>query len=122
MKQRVFLYGTLKKGMYFHERFLGGDKSVYLGPALASQDYSLYVDGMPHMIKEPSPEPVKGELYDISDEVLKTLDDLEAHPLVYKRELIEVLDDGGNMVLAWAYLRHPQFKGRASAWREYEFV
>lgn len=121
-QHRVFVYGTLKKGFYFYERYLGGDKSEFLGKAVASPDYSLYIDGMPHMIAEPTDKPVKGELFKVDDDVLNTLDDLEGHPIVYKRELIEVYDDTGERVLAWAYLRPVHFKGKANSWKEEEFV
>ncbi len=119
---RIFVYGTLKQGHYFHERYLGGDKSEFIGKSVASPDYSLYIDGLPHMILEPTDKPVKGELFLVDDDVLASIDALEAHPLVYKRELIEVYDDSGERVLAWAYLRHPSFKGKANAWKESEFV
>lgn len=116
------MYGTLKKGQYFYEKYLGEGKSIFLGRAIASPDYSLYIDGMPHMVKEPTDKPVKGELYEIDDDILAAIDELEAHPLVYKRELIEVYDDTGERVLAWAYLRPVHFKGKANAWKEEEFV
>ena len=119
---RIFVYGTLKKNQYFHERYLGGDKSVSLGRGIASPDYSLYVDGLPHMVKEPTDQPVKGELYEVDEDVLKTLDDLEGHPVVYKREIIEVYDEVGERVLAWTYLRNISFKGKKNAWKESEFV
>jgi len=117
---KVFVYGTLKKGYYFHDQYLGGDKSSFNGPALASLDYSLYIDGMPHLVRETSDKPVKGELYEVSDEVMKSLDDLEGP--VYKRDVIEIIDENGNKVLAWAYLRPRHFKGSQFAWKEYEFI
>jgi gamma-glutamylaminecyclotransferase len=119
---RVFIYGTLKRGQYFHERYLGGGKSEFIGRALASTDYSLYIDGLPHMIAEPTDKPVKGELFLVNDEVLHSLDELEAHPVVYKRELIEVYDEFGERLLAWTYLRSPNFKGKSGAWKEDEFI
>lgn len=119
---RVFAYGTLKRGQYFHERYLGGDKSEFLGKVVASPDYSLYIDGMPHLIQEPTDLPVKGELYRIDDWVLAKLDELEGHPMVYKRELIDVYDESGERVIAWAYLRSPNFKGKAAAYKDSEFV
>ena len=119
---KVFVYGTLKKGQYFHDRYLGGDKAEFLGKVIASPDYSLYIDGLPHMIKEPTDLPVKGELFLVDETILDTLDELEGHPIVYKREIIEVYDELGERVLAWAYLRSPNFKGKTNAWKEEEFV
>lgn len=117
----VFIYGTLKKGFYFHEKYLGGDKSKSHGKAVTGLDVALYVDGMPHMIHEKTDKPTKGELYEINDEVLKSLDELEGHPVVYKRELIDIVDENGEKMLAWAYLRPTSFKGRSSAWKVEEF-
>jgi len=119
--QRVFVYGTLKKGQYFHPKYLE-DKSNYLGKATAGLDYTMYVDGLPHLVKEPTDEGVKGELYEVDESVLKSLDELEGHPSVYFREIIDVYDESGGRVLAWAYLRHKNFKGKSNAWRETEFL
>ena len=122
MNQRVFVYGTLKKNQFFHEKYLGEGKSIFLGKGIASKDYSLYIDGLPHMVREPSDGGVKGELYDVDSAVLKTLDDLEGHPIVYFRDIIEVIDEKGEKILAWAYLRPVHFKGRAFADKEEEFI
>lgn len=119
---RLYVYGTLKKGQYFHEKYLGGEKAKFLGPARAGLDYSLYIDGLPHLVIEKTDKPVKGELYEVDDKVLKTLDDLEGHPNVYFREIIEVFDEMGNRVLAWAYLRPLHFKGKNQAYTDDEFT
>lgn len=119
---RVFVYGTLKRGFYFHDQYLGGDKSNSCGPARTTSDYSLYIDGMPHLVREPSETGVKGELYEVDGNVLETLDKLEGHPIVYYRDIIEVLDEKGEKVLAWSYLRPIHFKGKLAAWKEEEFV
>ena len=119
---RVFAYGTLKNGFYFHDEYLGGDKSVFGGPARTTNEYTLYVDGMPHMVREAGEHGVKGELYEVDDDVLAKLDSLEGHPVVYKREIIEVLDETGNKTLAWSYLRPVHFKGRTRCWIEEEYL
>lgn len=119
---RIFVYGTLKQGFYFHDRYLGKDQATYLGPASASTEYSLYIDGMPHMVKEATSNPVKGELYEVDEDILGSIDNLEGHPVVYKREIIETTDQNGERVLAWAYLRPLHFKGKNHAWKEDEFV
>ncbi len=119
---RVYVYGTLKRGQYFHNQYLGGEKSIFISPAKASLEYSLYVDGLPHLIRQATDEHVKGELFLVDEKVLATLDELEGHPVVYRRELIEVFDESGARMLAWAYLRHPSFKGKKHAFKETEFV
>lgn len=120
--QRLFVYGTLKQGQYFHEAYLGEGKADFLGFGLASPDYSLYVGAQPHLIRELSEYPVKGELYNISGGVLDELDRLEGHPVVYKRDTIQVFTELGEKVLAWAYLRHPNFKDKHRCYKETEYV
>jgi gamma-glutamylcyclotransferase (GGCT)/AIG2-like uncharacterized protein YtfP len=118
--QRVFVYGTLKRGKYFHPAYLH-DKSDFIGTGVASSDYAMYIDGLPHMVRETNHDfPVKGELFLVDQVTLDELDALEGHPLVYKRELIDVYDESGERVLAWAYLRQMSFKGK-NAWKESEF-
>lgn len=116
---RIFVYGTLKKGFYFHEEYLGNGKSRSIGPAVASKDYSLYIDGLPHLVKEPTDLQVKGELYTVSGPVLLSLDNLWAP--VYKRDIIEVIVEG-KINLAWAYLRPKHFKGYQYAYKDAEFI
>lgn len=117
---RVFVYGTLKNGFYFHDEYLGGSRSTPQGPAKASTDYSLYVDGMPHLVREKTDKQVKGELYLVDDETIKSLDKLWSP--VYKRDVIEVFDEKGEKKLAWAYLRPRHFKGYQYAHKEEEFI
>lgn len=117
---RVFVYGTLKNGFFFHDEYLGGSRSVPQGIAKASTDYSLYVDGMPHLVREKSDKQVKGELYLVNDETMKSLDKLWSP--VYKRDVIEVFDETGKKFLAWAYLRPRHFKGYQYAHKEEEFI
>jgi hypothetical protein len=42
--------------------------------------------------------------------------------MVYKRELIDVFDEKGDKVLAWAYLRSPNFAGKSGAYKDDEFI
>jgi gamma-glutamylaminecyclotransferase len=116
----IFVYGTLKNGFYWHDKYLA-DKSNFLGPAVTSKEYSLYIDGLPHMVFEESDTGVKGELYEVDTEVLAAIDDLESHPMVYRREIIETFKEDGTPVKAWAYLRPKSFKGK-NAWKEFEFL
>lgn len=119
--QRLYVYGTLKTGQYFYPRYLEG-QSDFLGPATASKEFSLYVAPLPYLIKEPTDVAVKGELFMIDVDTLARIDALEAHPTVYKRELIDVHDESGEKVLAWAYLFPTHFKGKSEDCKEVEFV
>ncbi len=119
---RVFVYGTLKQGQYFHDEYLAEGKSNFLGSAHTTDDYSLYISSLPNMVRERSDTGVKGELYEVDENVLKTLDKLEGHPMMYKREIIDVVDKDGNKKLAWAYLRPLHFAGKKYAHKEIEYV
>lgn len=120
--QLVFVYGTLKKGFYFHESYLGETKGKFRGQARTNRNYSLYVDALPHLVFEGSDNGVKGELYEVDSEILKSLDDLEGHPRFYRRESIEIIDDDGKTQRAWAYLRPKHFQGKQYAHKEEEYT
>lgn len=98
----LFVYGTLKKNQYFNEQYLG--TSEFLGPANCSKDFSLYIDSLPSLVKEPTDLPVQGELYQVSEDTLKAIDSLEDHPRTFKREPVETYLHGVK-VMAWAYVR-----------------
>lgn len=91
MKHTVFVYGSLKRVHYNHD-LLGNSK--FLGTVTTRDKYSMYSLGcFPAIKKDSNGLPVVGELYSVSDEVLKTLDMLEGHPDMYCREEITLSDD-----------------------------
>lgn len=116
---KLFIYGTLKKGYIFNDKYLAS--AMFIGPVVTSTDYSLYVDGLPFMVQERADKGVKGELYEVDDETLDSIDALEGHPNVYKRCVIDVYMPDGSKVGAWAYLRPASFKTKPD-WKEYEFI
>lgn len=122
MKHKLFVYGTLKNGFTFHDKYLGDGKGVCLGRAYASPEYSLYVGAQPHLIKEKTDKAVKGELYEVDQDVLEDIDYLEAHPLIYRREIIEIYTETGEKLSVWAYLRNKNFKGKAQCFKEEEYI
>lgn len=113
---KVFVYGTLKQGQFFHSRLLG-DSARSLGNGFADLDFSLYVDAFPMLVRESSDQSVKGELYEIPSELLSKIDGIEGPG----RDLISVLDDGGNRHNAWAYLFPVTAKQKRGAVKEYEW-
>ena len=80
----VFVYGTLKRG-YGANHFLG--TSNYLGKAVVKgfQLYNPYP--FPYAIEEEGM--IIGELYEINERTLWTLDGLEGYPYHYNRKLVE---------------------------------
>lgn len=106
---RVFVYGTLKRGFPNH-RYMAG--ATYVGDALTVDAYPLVVGGLwftPYLIPEKGEgHRVKGELWDVPEHMMPSLDALESvHlPNGYRRQMIPVVFDGsGEQAEAWTYFR-----------------
>ena len=110
----IFVYGTLKKGFSNHF-FLSGAR--YLGPARTVDRYALYVDMYPGVYPRDQISPIVGQLFEVDSATLSRLDDLEDHPRLYQRELIEVETDEGRRT-AWIYF-YPEKSGRLIASGEF---
>lgn len=87
---RVFVYGTLMKNCYNHERYLKGQK--YLGQAVLP-GYALYNLGSYPGVISDEYEKVLGELYEIDQQILKRLDVLEGNGRLYIRHSTEVMNN-----------------------------
>lgn len=72
---RVFVYGTLKRG-YENHRLLAD--ATFLGKASTLDVYRM-LDGSFPVLRDVGPDrfPVSGELYDVDNETLGNLDELE---------------------------------------------
>nr|XP_022295685.1 putative gamma-glutamylcyclotransferase CG2811 [Crassostrea virginica] len=110
--QRVFLYGTLKKDQPNHARMAAGLQSedcVFEGIGETQTRYPLIVDplfNIPFLLGAPNhPKAlnVEGEVYSVSEKMLKNLDELERHPTFYTRQEIPVQLNGRTQV-TWCYL------------------
>ncbi len=98
MKHKVFVYGTLKKGCCNHYPLLGKTPQqavarnirLHTGP-----DYPFAIRGQGS---------VHGEVYEVDDEILRALDQLEQDHDDYYRELTPVLLEDQQEIMAWIYL------------------
>ncbi|XP_022184617.2 putative gamma-glutamylcyclotransferase CG2811 [Nilaparvata lugens] len=109
----VFVYGTLKKGEPNH--FLLEDSangySKFLFSAQTKSKYPLVIGppySIPYMIDLNSTGfNVRGEVYEVDDNMLEVLDGLEEHPVVYKRRKEDVIYKEGEVEKvfdnAWMY-------------------
>lgn len=98
MPIRVFVYGSLKNGKGNH-RLLSGSK--YLGRCYVEGRHRLLsLGGFPGLVKSDDLEPQKvvGEVYQVNEETLQSLDWLEGHPRFYCREKVPTPFKN-----AWAY-------------------
>ncbi len=105
--EKIFVYGTLKKGKQFNYLL---KKAKFLGNAETVEKFALYFDQIPYMIKDEKISTIKGEVYEVTPEILKEVDIFEEHPTYYHREQIKVKLDSGKIIDAWAYL-FPTKKG-----------
>lgn len=86
-KHRVFVYGTLKRGIHNH-RLL--EQSQYIGEAFTVEKFRMYTTGFPVLFEDLEGKSVFGEVYDVDEETLKNLDHLEAEGRMYDRKHVTV--------------------------------
>jgi len=99
-RNKVFVYGTLKRGCRNH-RFLRGAR--FLGEA-ALADFAMYrVASYPGIVPFPG-ERVTGEVYEVDARTLQRLDMLEDEGELYERRLLTVTKADGEMLEAWVYV------------------
>jgi len=120
MKTSLFVYGTLKRGGSRHWIL---QNFPFLGRAKA-KGFVLYDLG-PYPAMVYGAGVVYGEVYEVSEEALQALDFVEGVPVLYRRELIEVVFENGFSLKAWAYIYNGNTKGfpriEDGEWRERAF-
>jgi gamma-glutamylcyclotransferase (GGCT)/AIG2-like uncharacterized protein YtfP len=98
-KHLVFVYGTLRRGgvRAMPDLFPG---SKLVGDAkLSGRLYDL--GAYPGLMLDEAAPPVFGELYEVDDDTLRKLDDIEA-PAHYVRKRVEV-SSGDQRTACWVY-------------------
>ncbi len=86
---RVFVYGTLMKGEQHSEVLM---KARFIGPSESLPEYELVqIDYYPAMIPGGATT-IRGEVYEVDDEMLRKLDELEEVPVYYVRQSIALAD------------------------------
>jgi gamma-glutamylcyclotransferase (GGCT)/AIG2-like uncharacterized protein YtfP len=107
---KVFVYGSLLGGLH-NNHHLG--TSRLLQPGVQTQDSYVLLkaaedEGYPFAIKSSDlrgmASSLLGEVYEVTDRVLASLDVLEGHPDVYRREEIQYIDAKKEVSTAWMYL------------------
>ena len=108
MTNTIFVYGTLKRGSF--NNYLLED-SEFIGDVTTKYPYLLIHDSLPFLIKDSHhvhSKIIKGELYEVTDDIFKKLDELEGHPTFYKRQCIWVINKN-RMIYAWCYFANDNF-------------
>ncbi|GAB1611133.1 putative gamma-glutamylcyclotransferase CG2811 isoform X1 [Argonauta hians] len=94
--ERVFVYGTLKRGQpnHIHLENAANGLAKFIGEAYTKHTYPLVVasdSNIPFMLPfEGKGKLIQGELYDVDENMLERLDKMELHPNVYKRQQIPI--------------------------------
>lgn len=103
MGERVFVYGTLKRGYGNGLRCLANSK--FLGEAVSfDANYQMHGGvGVPYL-SEGGNAKVKGEVFETSPSDFVACDRLEGHPTAYCREERLFVVGAGQIVKAWVYL------------------
>ncbi len=96
----VFVYGTLRKGFKYH-RLL--HRAHFVGYAVTRKRYALYLAKYPCVIQGEHVSGITGEVYEVDQPTLESLDELEGHPHEYYREQVPVILEDEREVSAWLY-------------------
>lgn len=96
----LFVHGTLRRGCRDNGLLADG---TFSGRAETAQHYALcLVNEKPLVTKRPV-SAIKGEVYAVTDEMLRLVDRFAGHPRVNRRELVSVQLEDGQTVEAWLY-------------------
>lgn len=112
----VFVYGTLKSGEpnYCLIEDRGNAFAKLIGNARSVQKYPLVIASrfnIPYLLDTGGEQgcQVDGEIFEVDDEMLERLDELESHPMYYKRFIkdVEITDTDSSskpkIVPCWCY-------------------
>jgi gamma-glutamylaminecyclotransferase len=95
-KHRVFVYGTLKSGQ---RNFHYLQQAEFVGEFVTEPIYSMHSFDTYPAVCLPGQHAIQGEIYRVSDEGFRLLDELERYPEYYQRIVIST-----NSGDAWMYV------------------
>jgi len=87
-KNKVFVYGTLKKDNSTRGLNLWSD-ATYVGDAVTHDQFNLWDMGSFPAVTLKGNASISGEVWEVSDEVFESLDRIEGYPEFYERTEIE---------------------------------
>ena len=100
----IFVYGTLKRGFGNH-RLL--EDSTFVGKATVTGNFKMIsLEAFPMVLEDDEERTIHGELYEIDEKILASLDMLEGYPYLYDRKFVSSVDGGGNQFEAYMYIGH----------------
>jgi len=78
MKKKIFVYGTLRQGMYNYERYLKNENSFKQYAYVKGTLYTIQGVVYPALLLEGNAK-ILGEIHEISEEKLNDIDQLEGY-------------------------------------------
>lgn len=97
----VFVYGTLKKGYGANYKL---KDETFLGDFVSEDHFRVFGTGFPMAVLSTDGHPLRGEVYTVDTDTLRTLDAYEGYPSFYTRsKLIFKKIDDESRVAAWIY-------------------
>jgi gamma-glutamylaminecyclotransferase len=106
--ERVFVYGTLKRG-HGNYRVMQEARGRFIGEGRLEGALLFNLGPFPGVkLIEGGISSVRGEVFEVPPEGLRRLDRLEGHPTFYRRQEVEVRLSDGTSTTAWVY----EYQGR----------
>ena len=110
MLNKIFVYGTLRKGYGSRHGMLQED-GEFLGVAYSTNKIMYDLGAFPGVIHSDNEEDViVGEVYTMNDpqETIAYLDVIEGVPTLYRREKVRVSLENGEELTTWMYIYNAQ--------------
>jgi gamma-glutamylcyclotransferase (GGCT)/AIG2-like uncharacterized protein YtfP len=113
---KVAVYGSLRQG-FGNNRWLADSK--YLTTEVTSPDYEMYsLGGFPFIMPD-GKTAITIEVYEVDEQVMNRLDQLEGYPTFYDRKQIETTQGD-----AWIYFMYSRYRGaelvESGDWKEFK--
>lgn len=96
---RVFVYGTLKRGFRLYDNM----KHAHFVGKAQLPGYEMYEICWYPGITKSKDSVVFGEVFDVDDDTLRRLDEIECETYLYKRDRETVYFEDGTSCQAWFY-------------------
>lgn len=104
MSKLLFVYGSLKKGGWANSRLLN---QKFIGTAKTTKNYKLYAGASyPMLVEEEDSNKaleIEGELYEIDEDLIPSLDRFEGVPSLYKRAHLSIQGYEGQEIIGYLY-------------------
>jgi len=98
---RVFVYGRLTTGGFYHQHYLGGQ--ALLGTGMIDNYKTYIIGGLQAAVPQDGFQ-VKGEVYEVDGKALGKLDHIHNIGLVFNRSMVDIKMENGEILPAEVYI------------------